>query len=136
MLSCVRRIHNTQVWKHFLVNERSGYAQQYTHKGKPTQNDTSLVKSNTFVTMHCMFVMSCCLLFPPIVFTILVTTTLNRHSLLSMFIVVALRPKCHKRAKLRLGKCVCRRGYYGDGVSACDSMYITIYWIEQLIILR
>ncbi|VDI74139.1 Hypothetical predicted protein, partial [Mytilus galloprovincialis] len=34
--------------------------------------------------------------------------------------VRSLKPKCHKRARLRNGKCVCKRGYYGDGINVCD----------------
>ncbi|CAC5390658.1 unnamed protein product [Mytilus coruscus] len=34
--------------------------------------------------------------------------------------VRSLKPKCHRRARIRNGKCVCKRGYYGDGINACD----------------
>lgn len=31
---------------------------------------------------------------------------------------------CNKRAKCINGRCVCKRGYYGDGINSCKSKYV------------
>ena len=35
-------------------------------------------------------------------------------------------PGCHEFGKCKRGRCKCKRGYEGDGVTSCTSMYATL----------